>query len=193
MDILDIWESNNGESGWSSKKSERTDGAKSRISGRGTVRVADNGAWLRLCRVQGQGQQLRWDCGDVIQWREGQLVTLQLICIARLSPRQRFYLRNYWQNLVVAGHWKWAPNCIAFLMSLTSQTNLTYRFSEQKDKQFALSRENIKLLILCTFLHSPYQPKNVLDKIQWNTNHKTQFITIKLLHFSAADCNVQGF
>jgi len=60
LDILDVWESNNGESAWSSKESERNDGPKSRISGRGTVRVADNGVWLSLCRVQGQGQQLHW-------------------------------------------------------------------------------------------------------------------------------------
>jgi hypothetical protein len=61
----------------------------------------------------------------------------------RLSIRQRFLSSKLLTNLVVVGYLKSVANSVAFLTSLTSQSTQTYRFSEQKDKQFALSRENI--------------------------------------------------
>ena len=44
------------------------------------------------------------------------------------------------------------------------------------------------LLTPSIFLHSEHQPTKELNKIQQNTNHKTQFVTsIKLLHVSAPE------
>lgn len=45
------------------------------------------------------------------------------------------------------------------------------------------------LLLPCTFLQSTYLPINALNKLQYNSNHKLQFITcIEPLHVSANKC-----
>jgi hypothetical protein len=49
------------------------------------------------------------------------------------------------------------------------------------------------LLTPSIFLHSEHQPTKALNKIQQNTNNKTQFMTrIKLLHVSAPEYHLQG-